>query len=59
MSKKVKLSELELVIVDLHEESINNADDYIRATATSLLKYYLRYKKLTAKQLHVAKKIIN
>ena len=56
--KKPMLSELELIIVDLHEEAINNSDGCTRATANSLLNHYLRYKSLTAKQLHLAKSII-
>ena len=57
--KKPMLSELELIIVDLHEEAINNSDGCTRATANSLLNHYLRHKKLTVKQLHLAKSIVN
>ena len=56
--KKPVLSELELLIVELHEVSINHADDHKRYTAQSLLGHYLNYKALTAKQKHLAKQLI-
>ena len=56
--KKPLLSELELLIVEVHEVSINHADANIRYLAQSLLKHYLNYKTLTAKQKHLANKLI-
>lgn len=61
MTKKAKLNELsdiELLIIDLHETSMNNCDDYKRHTANSLLTHYLRYKSLTLKQRILARQII-
>ncbi len=57
--KKLGLSELELLIVDLHDEAVNNANSETRYKANSLLRHYLQHKKLTAKQVYLANQIIN
>lgn len=61
MTKKAKLNELsdlELMIIDLHDVAVNCTDEYKRHTANSLLTHYLRYKALTLKQRQLARQLI-